>query len=101
MMASIIPVPKEIARAGEADIKIIWQDGQERVYPARALRLACPCAGCVDEVTGERRLTARMVPENVRPLKVELVGRYAMSVTWSDGHRTGIYPFELLRKLSS
>lgn len=93
------PSPVEIGRANQHDIKIIWQDGRESVYQAKALRLACPCAGCVDEVTGQRRITARAVPDDVKPLKVELVGRYAMSVAWSDGHRTGIYPFELLRRL--
>ena len=91
--------PIEVGRANQHDVKIIWQDGHESVYPARALRLACPCAGCVDEVTGQRRITARAVPEDVKPLKVDLVGRYAISIQWSDFHRTGIYPFELLRKI--
>lgn len=99
MMGAHASVPVEIGRANLADVKVIWQDGHESIYPARELRLACPCAGCVDEVTGRRRITARAVPEDVKPLKVELVGRYAMSVMWSDGHRTGIYPFDYLRKL--
>ena len=93
------PVPREIGRANQHDIKVTWQDGHVSVYPARQLRLACPCAGCVDEVTGKRRLTAKAVPEDVEPLKVDLVGRYAVSVAWSDRHRTGIYAFDLLRKL--
>lgn len=93
------PVPVEIGRANQYDVKVKWQDGHESVYPARELRLKCPCAACVDEMTGALRLIASSVPQSVQPLKVELVGRYAISLTWSDGHNTGIYPFEYLRKL--
>ncbi len=93
-------VPVEIGRANLYDIKVKWQDGHESVYPARMLRRACPCAACVDEVTGERRPTA-VVPEDVKPLGIQLVGHYAITVQWSDGHHTGIYAFDLLRKLCS
>ena len=99
MMAETTAMPLEIGRANQHDVKIRWQDAHESVYPARALRFSCPCAGCVDEVTGERRLTASMVPHDVKPLSIRLVGRYAITIEWSDGHRTGIYPFDLLRKL--
>ncbi|PIQ83473.1 MAG: hypothetical protein COV75_07480 [Candidatus Omnitrophica bacterium CG11_big_fil_rev_8_21_14_0_20_63_9] len=95
------PQPREITRAGEHDVKIIWQDGHESVYPARALRLACPCAGCVDEMTGVVRLIDTSISHDVHPVKIDLVGRYAISITWSDSHRTGIYSFDLLRKLCS
>jgi DUF971 family protein len=99
MNTTSAPVPIEIGRANEHDVKVIWQDGHESVYPARALRLACPCAGCLDEVTGAIRLIATSLPEDVHPLKVDLVGRYAITIAWSDGHHTGIYPFELLRRM--
>ncbi len=92
------PVPVEIGRANQHDVKIKWQDGHEGIYPARELRLACPCAGCVDEVTGQLRLIASSVPQNVHPLRINLVGRYAISVEWSDGHNTGIYAFGYLRE---
>ena len=92
-------VPVEIGRANQHDVKIVWQDGHVSVYPARALRLACPCAGCVDEMTGAIRVIATSVPQDVHPLKIDVVGRYAISITWSDGHTTGIYSFERLRAL--
>jgi DUF971 family protein len=92
-------IPVEIGRANVHDVRIRWQDGHESVYPARELRLACPCAACLDETTGVIRLISSSVPEGVQPLKIELTGRYAMTVHWSDGHHTGIYTFELLRKL--
>ena len=100
MMAEThMPMPVEIGRANQHDVKIRWQDGHESVYPARALRLACPCAGCVDEVSGRRRLMPMTIPEDVHPLNIDLLGRYAITIRWSDGHHTGIYAFNLLRKL--
>lgn len=99
MVAAEKQIPREIGRANQYDVKIRWQDGHESVYPARELRLACPCAGCVDEVTGQLRLVASSVSQNVHPLKIDLIGRYAMSIQWSDGHNTGIYAFDRLRKM--
>jgi len=96
---SAVQPPKEIARANQHDIKIIWQDDHESIYPARELRLRCPCAGCIDEFTGHVRLIAASVPQDVHPVAVRLVGAYAMHVRWSDGHDTGIFAFERLRKL--
>jgi len=89
--------PEEIGRANQHDLKIRWKDGHETVYLARVLRLNCPCAECVQEVTGKKLLDADTVPEDVYPLKIELVGKYAIQIFWSDGHSTGIYPFENLR----
>ncbi len=91
-------IPVEIGRANRHDVKIAWSDGHVSVYPARWLRLKCPCAGCVDETTGAARVIATGIPQDVHPLKIDLVGRYAMTIHWSDGHQTGIYAFELLRK---
>ena len=67
----------------------------------RRLRLACACARCVDEWTGERRLDAASVPDDVRPIKIQPVGRYAIQIDWSDGHSTGIYSFRQLRALDA
>ncbi|MBD3162449.1 MAG: DUF971 domain-containing protein, partial [Candidatus Latescibacteria bacterium] len=85
------PVPVEIDRSSETEIRIEWSDGHETVYPARVLRLLCPCADCVDEATGVRTLDPATVPQDVRALGIRLVGRYAVEFDWSDGHGTGIY----------
>lgn len=94
-----VPPPVEIGRANQHDLKISWQDGHVSIYPARALRLKCPCAGCVDEFSGVVRLISSSVPDDVHPLNIDLIGRYAVTIHWSDGHHTGIYSFQLLRKL--
>jgi ATP-binding protein involved in chromosome partitioning len=94
-------VPTAIAQRGPRALTVTWADGHESVYDVRALRLACACAECVDEWTGEETLDAARVPEDVRPRRIQGVGRYAIQIDWSDGHTTGIYPFRRLRGLCS
>jgi DUF971 family protein len=92
--------PDHIGPTEDATALLIrWEDGAESVYQPRDLRLKCPCAACVDEMTGERILVPAMVPEGVYPLEIQYVGRYALQFYWSDSHSTGIYPFEYLRRL--
>jgi DUF971 family protein len=98
MSETKMPAPIEIGRANLFDITVKWQDGHQSLYPARFLRLNCPCAACVDEVTGARRHSA-VASDNVKPLGIQLVGNYAISIQWSDAHSTGIYAFDKLRKL--
>ena len=80
-------------------LRIVWRDGHVSEYEPRALRLSCPCAGCVDELTGRPLLDAGSVPEEINPVRIDYVGRYALAFQWPDGHDTGIYPFDLLRGL--
>jgi ATP-binding protein involved in chromosome partitioning len=94
-------VPTDIRQAGPRRLAITWADGAESVYDVRELRLACGCARCVDEWSGEDRLDPASVPDDVHPLQIERVGRYAIQVRWSDGHESGIYPFRRLRDLAS
>jgi ATP-binding protein involved in chromosome partitioning len=91
--------PTAIRQAGPRALAIVWADGHESRYDVRELRLACACARCVDEWTGEERLDPASVREDVHPLRIQTVGRYAIQIEWSDGHASGIYPFARLREL--
>jgi DUF971 family protein len=93
--------PREIVPTDDgARLRITWKDGAVSELAPRLLRLRCPCAGCVDEMTGVRRLLPDMIPVDVYPESIQYVGRYALQFMWSDGHSTGLYPFEFLRKLA-
>ena len=92
--------PRHVGPSDDAArLRIEWQDGHTSEYVPRQLRLACPCAGCIEEMTGRRLLDPARVAPDIWPLAVRYVGRYALRFDFSDGHDTGIYPFELLRDL--
>jgi ATP-binding protein involved in chromosome partitioning len=97
--AATAAIPASIRQEGPRSLAIVWADGHRSVYDVRALRLACGCAHCVNEWTGEGQLDAASVPADVRPVAIRAVGRYAIQIEWSDGHTTGIYPFSRLREL--
>ena len=92
-----MPMPTEIVGLLRSTIAFTWDDGHQTVYAARALRLACHCAHCVEEMTGQQLVDPAKVPENVRARAIHLVGQYAIQIDWSDGHSTGIYNFRDLR----
>ncbi|HET6577813.1 MAG TPA: DUF971 domain-containing protein [Gemmatimonadales bacterium] len=90
------PIPYAINRRDDG-LLIEWDNaGHQALYPARDLRLACPCAACVEEASGRPLLDPATVPADIRPLSVALVGTYGLRVQWSDRHGTGIYTFERL-----
>jgi DUF971 family protein len=90
--------PTRITKSDPTRVVIEWDDGHRTEYSASALRALCPCARCVDELTGVRLLDPGSVPGDLTQLDVRLVGNYALSLRFSDGHETGIYPFRMLRE---
>lgn len=91
--------PRRARIEPDGGLSILWDDGHQSTYEPRALRLACRCAHCEDEWTGERRLTVAAVAADVRLTEIRPVGRYGYQLAWSDGHGTGIYTFDSLRAL--
>jgi DUF971 family protein len=91
--------PQSIRQAGPRELEIAWNDGHVSVYPVAYLRRRCRCASCIDEWSGAQILKPEQVPEDVKPLRIEPVGRYALHFAWSDGHASGIYSFEHLRAI--
>lgn len=62
------------------------------------LRRDCRCASCVEELTGRQILRPTDVSDSVRPIDMRPCGNYAVSVDWSDGHRS-LYPYKQIRSL--
>jgi ATP-binding protein involved in chromosome partitioning len=92
-----MPVPEEIVGLLRSTITFTWPDGHKTTYPARALRLRCRCAACVEEMSGAPLLDEASVPATVRAQRIEMMGQYAIQIGWTDGHDTGIYNFRDLR----
>ena len=78
-------------------VVILWEDAHRSPFPHRFLRLRCPCANCVDEMSGKRTLDPDTVPQDVKALDQMPVGKYGVQFLWSDAHYTGIYTFKVER----
>jgi DUF971 family protein len=80
-------------------LALTWADGHETVYDAVTLRWLCPCAYCRGEagMPGWLDSAPTLAPDQTRLTDLHLVGNYAISPHWADGHKTGYYPFRLLR----
>ena len=124
MSADAPPIPRKLDLKKDSRLRIEWADGSESTYPLSFLRQMCPCAACRTARTGtdphqliqpapeaeggKRSLNLRVVPRELTssadPVNVtdaQLVGNYALQLTFSDGHTSGIYSFVYLRELAS
>lgn len=90
---------KEIRQLDNHSFSILWSDALSSTFLLSDLQKACPCAGCVDEMTGKRRVPLEEIPKDLRAIRLENVGRYALKVYFASGCSKGIYHFEYLRKL--
>jgi len=80
-------------------LTVLWEDGRRDDLDVRDLRLACHCALCREEMSGRPLLDPKSVRPDVTPRSITSVGNYAITVSWNDGHSSGIYSFEHLRAL--
>ena len=97
---SVYPTNLELIEAQR--LRIEWSDGQRRQYGIRDLRNACPCANCREKRSAPKPLLPVLGEAELQPLAIngmKPVGSYAYTISWSDGHDTGIYTYELLREL--
>lgn len=93
-----VPIPRSVEfPEGGKVVEIVWSDGAATRSEAYALRVACPCAGCVDEMTGDRLLDPGRIDEDITITGHGTVGRYGLQFRFSDGHGTGIYTYAGLR----
>jgi DUF971 family protein len=95
--------PTNIQQIG-SELAIHWNDGVESYLDLEMLRRACPCAACGGEpdVLGNiMRPDVSYTDESFHLGGFEIVGGYALQPRWRDGHVTGIYSFQYLKRLSA
>lgn len=103
--AGIIPAmrPQDIQQIGN-ELAIKWADGAESFVPLEKLRRACPCAGCKGEMDIMGNLyigpEKALRPESFQLTKLANVGGYALQPFWADGHSSGLFAFDYLRKVA-
>ncbi len=95
--------PVDIQQIGE-ELAIKWADGSESFVVLEKLRRHCPCAGC----RGEKDILGNVYKDPPRPLApqafhlraITSVGSYGIQPVWADGHATGIYSFDYLKRIA-
>ncbi len=99
----MLKTPVNIQLIGE-EVAIVWDDGQESYFRGPELRAASPSA----ETRGEKDIFGNQYgggPQKdfsqVQVRAFERVGNYAIRFDFSDGHRTGLYSYELLAELAA
>ena len=94
--------PLDIQHIGN-ELAVRWDDGAESFIPLEKLRRACPCAGCQGEtdIMGNiYKNPEQKLPSAAFELKrIVSVGGYAIQPVWADGHNTGIFSFEYLKRI--
>ncbi|MHB8482713.1 MAG: gamma-butyrobetaine hydroxylase-like domain-containing protein [Nitrospiria bacterium] len=94
--------PAEIKRVGNHELRMIWDDRHESVYPMTYLRKECPCAECLkfrNQPKSALRVISGPVYETVEVKEMDLAGNYALNISFTDGHNTGIFSFDYLREI--
>lgn len=95
--------PTQIKKIDNTALRVQWSDGKVSEIALTKLRDECPCANC----KGESVMFESYIPIKT-PFKaagyyeidrIEVMGNYAISIKWKDGHDTGIYTWDILRKL--
>jgi DUF971 family protein len=106
---AVTPAKVRVERTKGTGVSIDWKDGHRSSWNFAWLRNACPCATCNEErtQTGRPLGAAKPAPGGPlvmyqapsRPVEVTPVGKYAIRFKWNDGHESGIYSWEYLRRV--
>jgi DUF971 family protein len=106
---AVAPKKVRVMKTEGKGVEIDWKDGHHSKWNFTWLRNACPCATCHEdrEKTGRQPGAAKPKEQKllviyeapVVPLEVTPVGKYALKFKWSDGHESGIYSWEYLRRV--
>ncbi len=86
------------------ELAVKWDDGSESFIALEKLRRHCPGAGC----KGEMDIMGHLYKSPDKPLtptafqleRISLVGGYAVQPLWGDGHGTGLYSFDYLKRVA-
>lgn len=94
--------PVDIVVERDDAVTITFADGHVGRFSIMELRLGCPCATC--RSLRDRDEPSWPRPGSPTPLRItdaELSGAWGLRITWNDGHGTGIFPFDALRRNSA
>lgn len=103
------PTDVKVQVSTGAGVDIVWADGHRSHYEFVFLRDECPCATCNDERRrhGTANVSGPTASSSVLPIykpKVrahgaKTLGNYALQISFTDGHSSGIYSYDHLRTI--
>lgn len=95
-------LPNKIKVGKEKNLIIEWENNTNISLSLEKLRKFCPCATCIAE---REKQSVNYIPilheSQIKTSKIEIIGNYAIKITWQDGHDTGIYEFPFLINLAN
>ena len=96
--------PLDIQQIGD-ELAVKWDDGTESYVRLETLRRYCPCAGCKGEMDVMGNLykgpEIPLTPTAFKLREVRTVGGYALQPVWADGHASGLFSFDYLKKVAA
>lgn len=105
---AVTPIKVQVQQSSGEGLAIAWKDGHQSQWGFAWLRNACPCATCHEEREAQGRQPGEPKPKPAtllpmyqaapRPESSAPVGNYAISFKWNDGHASGIYSWDYLRR---
>ena len=87
-----------VAKDKGRTLEIAFDDGVTVALAAALLRVESPSAEVQGHARGEKRKVTGK--ENVRIVDIQPIGNYAIRIEFDDGHNTGLYAWDYLRKLA-
>ena len=108
---AVTPQKVRVQKTEGTGVEIDWRDGHRSRWTFAWLREACPCATCHEARDADGRKPGipkaqapvttllPMYKAPIRPVETTPVGKYALRFKWNDGHESGIYSWEYLRRL--
>ncbi len=90
---------RQIEQLDPYTLGIEWSDGHKGRWRLSHVRRACQCATCKDEWTRKPLLDPESVDDTIQCSFIESIGRYALAINFTDGHKTGIFTYRQLRQI--
>lgn len=95
--------PFDLQTIGD-ELAIKWENGAESFVKLQLLRRACPCAGCKGEmdIFGNvyKNPDKPLSPKATQLTRIGFVGGYAVQPVWADGHNSGLFSFDYLKRVA-
>lgn len=81
-------------------VSLQWDNGERWQVRNFDLRLISQDALSVNEMTGERLISADDIRPDIAAKEITPLGRYGIAIAWNDGHSSAIYTYKNIREIA-